>query len=199
MPVVVRKAQLSDARPLAVALARAFEDDPVMNWLLPGPRARRRRLPGLFELELRCLHLPRDEVYTTADISGAALWAPPDRWRTPPWSLLRAGPRLVWTLRSQLRRAVRSVSALERLHPSESHWYLTLVGTEPTRQGRGVGSALLAPVLQRCDRDGTPAYLESSKESNLAFYRRLGFEAIDAVELPGGGPRVWPMWREPRA
>jgi ribosomal protein S18 acetylase RimI-like enzyme len=197
--VIVRKAQLSDARPLAVALARAFEDDPVITWLLPGHRARHRRLAGLFELELRLLHLPLQEAYTTADMSGAALWAPPGRWPTPPIRLVRAAPRLAWTLRSRLRRAVLSVAALERIHPPESHWYLTIVGTDPDRQGRGIGSALLAPVLQRCDGDGTPAYLESSKESNVGFYRRLGFEVLDTVELPGGGPPVWPMWREPQA
>jgi hypothetical protein len=54
-------------------------------------------------------------------------------------------------------------------------------------------------VLERCDRDFLPAYLESSKEANLGFYRRLGFEVTKTLDLPGGGPRIWPMWREPRA
>jgi ribosomal protein S18 acetylase RimI-like enzyme len=196
--VTIRKASQDDVRPLATALARAFADDPVMRWLLPTQQARTSRLPRLFAMELLCLYLPHDEVYTTREIVGGALWAPPGGWRTPPTNLARALPRLVWTLRRHMPAAVKAVSAIERVHPSEPHWYLAVVGTEPDCQRSGVGSALLAPVLDRCDRDFLPAYLESSKEANLSFYRRLGFEVTDKVDLPGGGPRVWPMWREPR-
>ena len=70
-------------------------------------------------------------------------------------------------------------------------------GTDPPAQGRGIGSALLAPGLELCDRDGLPAYLESSKERNVAFYSRFGFRVTDEVQMPGGGPKVWLMWRDP--
>ena len=199
MTVVVRKASADDGSRLVAALARAFDDDPVMRWLLPSDRARARQLRTIFRLELRYLHLPNDQVYTTSEVSGGALWAPPHAWRMPPARLARALPRLVLTLGLRLPAAMRSLSAIERLHPSEPHWYLALLGTEPAWQGKGVGSALLAPVLDRCDRDGVPAYLESSKQSNIAFYARHGFEVTGTVDLPGGGPRMWPMWREPRA
>ena len=66
----------------------------------------------------------------------------------------------------------------------------------PVAQGRGLGSSVLAPVLGRCDDEGLGAYLESSKEENLAFYSRHGFEVTEEVQLPGGPP-VWLMWRDP--
>jgi hypothetical protein len=59
-----------------------------------------------------------------------------------------------------------------------------------------LGSALLAHALTRVDADGLPAYLESSSERNLALYGH-GFEVSSEVAIPGG-PRVWPMWREPQ-
>jgi GNAT superfamily N-acetyltransferase len=197
--VVVRKASIDDAPRLVAALARAFDDDPVMAWLLPGSRGRERRLRAIFRMELRHIHLPNGHVYTTSDVTGGAVWAPPLRWRTPPAGLVRVLPGLALILRRRLPVAIGSVAAVERVHPSEPHWYLAILGTEPAWQGRGLGSALLAPVLERCDHDGTPAYLESSKQRNLAFYARHGFEVTGTVDLPGGGPRVWPMWREPRS
>jgi GNAT superfamily N-acetyltransferase len=66
----------------------------------------------------------------------------------------------------------------------------------PEHQRQGHGAALLAPVLGRCDRDGTPAYLETNRESNLPYYRRFGFELTERVSLPDSPP-LWLMWREP--
>jgi hypothetical protein len=56
---------------------------------------------------------------------------------------------------------------------------------------------MLRPVLEQCDSDGVAAYLESSKERNIDFYARHGFRVTRELRLPRG-PRVWPMWREPR-
>ncbi|MDP1821280.1 MAG: GNAT family N-acetyltransferase [Acidimicrobiales bacterium] len=83
-----------------------------------------------------------------------------------------------------------------RRHPE--HYYLSVLGTAPDRQGEGVGSALMAPVVARCDEEGIGAYLESSKEANIPFYRRHGFEVVEELQLPSG-PGLWPMWRDPRA
>ncbi len=83
---------------------------------------------------------------------------------------------------------------LERQHPTEPHYYLAMLGTDPAHQGRGIGSALLAPVLERCDEEGLPAYLESSKESNIAFYARHRFDLTKPFQLKGG-PTMYFMWR----
>ncbi|MCU1375261.1 MAG: GCN5-related N-acetyltransferase, partial [Actinomycetia bacterium] len=71
------------------------------------------------------------------------------------------------------------------------------LATDPTVQGRGIGSALLAPVLEECDRDGLPAYLETQKEANVSWYGRAGFVLRDEIRLPATPP-VWCLWREPR-
>ena len=195
--ILVRKADSPDIRPLAAALARAFEDDPVMTWLLPGTR-QQSRLPTLFELELKYLHLPYNEVYTTAELSGGALWAPPGKWQTSPLSLLRAMPRLAFTLGTRIPTTIRTIAKVEKRHPHEPHWYLASLGTAVERQGTGIGSALMRPVLEHCDADGLPCYLESSKERNVPFYRRHGFEVVREVHLPADGPPIWTMWRDPQ-
>ena len=72
-----------------------------------------------------------------------------------------------------------------------------MIGVRPDLQRRGAGSALMNAALEQCDRDRIPAYLESSLERNLPFYERHGFETIEQVDVPGGGPHLWLMWREP--
>ena len=87
---------------------------------------------------------------------------------------------------------------LERGHPRQPpHFYLAVLGTDPSAQGRGLGSAVLRGVLDQCDRDGVGAFLESSKESNIAYYARHGFRVTEEVRLTRG-PSMWRMWRDPR-
>jgi ribosomal protein S18 acetylase RimI-like enzyme len=191
--VEVRKATPSDSSALAAVLARAFHDDPVMSWVFPDPSRRVGQAARFFSLRLRTL-VPDGEVYTTDGLDGGAVWAVPDRWRvsaTDGLRMLRLG--LGW----RFPRIVRGLTRIEMRHPHEPHYYLAILGTEPSMQGRGVGSALLEPVLASCDADEIPAYLESSKERNVAFYARHGFRVTEELDLPKG-PRVWLMWRDPR-
>ena len=82
-------------------------------------------------------------------------------------------------------------------HPSTPHLYLSVLGVDPPRQGQGVGSRLIAPGLELCDREGVPAYLETARERNVVFYERHGFRVMRDLRLPRG-PTVWLMWRDPR-
>ena len=195
----VRKATLADAPRLAQALASAFEDDPVIAWIFPDEHRRRRVLPVFMEFRLRNLAFPHDEVWMTVDGSAAAVWLPPPgRWQLSRPQQLRLLPALVRFLGLRTVSVLGGLDRMEARHPHDPpHWYLFILGTEQAAQGRGLGSALLAQVLARVDADGMPAYLESSNERNLAWYGRHGFEVTSEVVIPGG-PRIWPMWREPR-
>jgi GNAT superfamily N-acetyltransferase len=194
----VRRATTDDVDVLARVLARAFDDDPISEFLFPDARRRQRALPRYFSILLRPAFLPSGEVWTDGDACGSAMWTPPTQRRPSTRDLLRFAP-LVPVLGRRLPQAISTMQAVERHHPRTPHWYLAVLGTDPPRQGRGVGSALLGPVLERCDADGLPAYLESSKERNVPFYARHGFRVTTTIDLPGGGPRLWLMWREPRS
>lgn len=185
-------------RQVAAVLARGFEDDPIWRFLVPDGRRWQRHSAGVFQ------HLIRRSVrdgatWTTASLDGAAVWAPPGQWRTPWTDLARGGSALLRGFGpTGASRALRTLSTLEAGHPEELHWYLEFLATEPHLRGKGFGSALIVPVLQRCDDEGLPAYLESSKEQNLAFYRRFGFEVTEELRAAPGAPPCWRMWRDPR-
>ena len=197
VPEVVLAAP-KDRRAIADALQDAFFDDPVMSWMLRDERRRPRGLTRLFSVLLRAHYMPIGTVWTTLETSGAALWAPPGQAIIPPMTILRHSPAMLRALGRHAVRALRALSYVEHQHPKEPHWYLGVLGTRTANQGKGIGSALLGPVLDRCDDTGLPAYLESSKRSNISFYRRHGFEVTGEIQLPLGGPPVWPMWRDPR-
>ncbi len=192
----VRRVRGDDRARLAAVLARAFDDDPVMSWFFPDATRRTARNRRFFAMRLRQL-MPHDETYTVEGELGAALWAPPDRWRLGTLDSVRMGIVLLPALGRRAGLITRGVDKIERSHPPTPHYYLAVLGTDPDAQGRGVGSALMRPVLEVCDRDRIPAYLESSKERNIDFYARHGFRVTGEVRMPKGPP-VWPMWRDPR-
>ena len=192
-PVSVRRARSEDFRPLAAMLARAFYDDPVTAWFYPNARRRMVHATRFFQIRLRQL-ADQELIFTTEDHAGAALWTEPGRWREDLRQSLMLLPMLP-VLLPRIVRSTRAVREIERCHPVVPHFYLSVVGTDPDKQGGGIGSALLAPMLHRCDETGTAAYLESSKESNLSFYARHGFAVTERIELPEGPP-LWLMWRE---
>jgi GNAT superfamily N-acetyltransferase len=193
----VRQADAGDGSHLAAVLARAFRDDPVQRWLFPSDADWARGSPRLFRATLR-VWTRFGVVHTSADRAGAAIWVPPGPPRVPRSAEWRLSVEAILALRRRTALAARAFARMEHHHPKEPHWYLMVLGTEPRQQGRGVGSALLRPTLERCDREGTLAWLESSKERNLPFYRGHGFELVETLPLPGGGPPVWLMRRPPR-
>ena len=196
-----RSAQNVDVRELSRTLARAFYDDPVMTWLLPDDKARTAQLSRLFATMTRYHHLSRGGVEVACDgpgVGGAALWDPPNQWRETHLEDLRMTPAFlrVFRFRTAKGRAVQEM--MRRLHPEEPHWYLAVLGSDPTVRGQGFGQALMHSRLDRCDAENCPAYLESSKPENVPYYERFGFTVTDEIKLPQGGPPIWPMWREPR-
>jgi ribosomal protein S18 acetylase RimI-like enzyme len=94
-------------------------------------------------------------------------------------------------------RFLELMALMDEHHPHDPAYYLLAIGVRPASQGKGVGSALLSPVLEQCDRGGEAAYLEATSERSRKLYERHGFEVIGQF-APVGGPPLWPMWRSPR-
>lgn len=194
----VRLATAEEVPRLADALADAFARDPVYTWMLPGGLRLRARLRTMFGAELEQYILPNNgTVWTTAGCDGAAAVLPPGAWEMPSSVSGRQALKWVRAFGTRFPRAVRVQKATEEHHLREPHFYVRVIGVRPALQGQGVGSALMQPALQRADSAGLPVYLEASSRRSAALYERLGFEHLDALELPDNGPPVWRMRRPP--
>jgi GNAT superfamily N-acetyltransferase len=193
----VRRVRKGDIPELGRVLARAFYDDPVTRWAWPPDKLRMRALERFQTTRIKQL-LDGEEIWTSDDLRCAAIWAAPDQWHATLRETVELMPAF---LHPRLLVRVPLVAVgwekLERSHPRRPpHYYLAILGTDPTAQGQGLGSRVLRAVLDQCDQDGVGAFLESSKESNIAFYARHGFQVTEEVRLLRG-PSMWKMWRDP--
>jgi ribosomal protein S18 acetylase RimI-like enzyme len=173
----------------------SFSDDPVNLWVFGGQQS----ITAYNILAAKKLYLRRGFGHVVAD-DGGTLWLPPGTSKhIPLWNSLDiATTMLRYGGIQSLRRGLTVDNFLSRKKPKEPHYYLYAIGARRARQGKGVGGALMSAGLERADRDHMPAYLESSKEINVPFYRRFGFEVIEQVTPVPGCPPLWLMWRAPR-
>jgi ribosomal protein S18 acetylase RimI-like enzyme len=198
----VRRATRDDVPALAAVLARAFARDPFFSWLAGDAPERNQRMRDAWVAILRHASARLTETWTTDDRAGAAVWIPPGRDVVGPLDSVRLLPGLVrLTTWRRLREASDAVEILERYrhrHVPRPHWYLSALGVDPDRQGEGIGSALLAPVLGRADAAGQPAYLETAVARNVLLYERHGFDVVEEVVIPRTDIHGWLMLRSPK-
>ena len=196
----LRLATADDLPGLADVLADAFMHDPVYTWLLPGSRRLKSRLRTMFAVEMEQYVIRNGgTVWTTSGIDGAVAELPPEAWEMPKSMTGKEALQWARAFGTRLPLAIRVQRAMEERHLREPHFYVRTVGVRTEKQGRGVGSALMQPTLQRADSAGLPTYLEASSERSAALYERLGFAHIDVLELPDDGPPLWRMRRPPAA
>ncbi|MGB8939843.1 MAG: GNAT family N-acetyltransferase [Streptomyces sp.] len=190
-----KKATIDDASQIGRILARAFDDDPMMRWFFPADATREAGLARYFATLFTRQYVHHGVCEHTA--AAAAYWVPPGAQdKAVPDAETIA--ELVEILGDRAPLFQEATAAAVEHGPQEPHWYLAVVGADPAAQGQGHGAALLRSGLAKADADGLPVYLESSKPANLPVYEHFGFEVLGEAQLPGGGPILWPMRREPR-
>jgi ribosomal protein S18 acetylase RimI-like enzyme len=194
----VRKVCGEDLPEIVGALARSFYDDPIFRWIVPNDSQRLARLQRGFDLFIRGVWFVHDEAYTTDRVIGGSFWMPPGKWHLSLFAQLRLLPSMALITRGDLPRLLRLLNAIEAKHPHERHYYLPMIGIAPEWQGCGFGSALLRPMLERCDREAIGAYLEASSARSRALYERHDFEVVEELRVKDSPP-MWLMWRKPRA
>jgi GNAT superfamily N-acetyltransferase len=199
MAVDVRKATAADKERVTKAFVGAFSEDPLFRWMFRDKPDLPRRLQRFFGVVVGGeLRREDHEVYIAGDGAGASVWKGVGKWKAPASEFVRTVPAMLRAFGPTNLRGLRVLTAMEKLHPTEEHYYLEVLGCDAAHQGKGVGSAVISSFLERCDREGLPAYLESSNVRNIPFYARHGFQERERVPLPEGAPPLTPMWRPAR-
>ena len=175
------------------AVVLAFAGDPVARWCWPDPHQYLTSMPS-FTRAFGGGAFVHNGGHCTDDYVGAAFWLPPGVHVAEG----AVGEILERTVSATIRGDLFAVfEQMAKYHPSQPHWYLPLIGVDPAHQGKGCGSALMTYALRQCDRDHSPAYLESTNPRNVSLYTRHGFEALGTIQV-GSSPPLVPMLRPPR-
>jgi GNAT superfamily N-acetyltransferase len=172
-------------------LLLAFAADPITRWTWQDPQVYVAHFPA-FVLAFGGRAFDHGAAYVAEGGAGAALWLPPgiepDEQALGEIFERSAPARIQGEIAFLLEQ-------MNRYHPSEPHWYLPLMGVDPARQNQGHGSALMRRALAACDRDGRPAYLESTNPKNIPLYERHGFKLLGTIQA-GSSPPLFPMLRK---
>lgn len=209
----------ADAALVARALTEAFAGDPLMAWIFDDPRTHVASLGVWWRHIADAATASGTGHLWLLGTGAAAIWYPPalgnadagDTDDTDAGTSDTGGGTIdtdeqeanafvemvAGLVGPRLGEVLDAFRAIQEAHPEEAHWYLAAVGTTPSLQGRGLGARLLAPVLDRCDHDGLPAYLESSSPRNVPFYLRLGFEITGELHVGDDPVVLTTMWRRP--
>jgi ribosomal protein S18 acetylase RimI-like enzyme len=202
--VRIRKLEASQLAKAKETLVKAFYDDPNLKYLIRDEN--RRPILAGYSLEGALRQgLAFGEVYTSEDLDGIAIWLSPGKKPTLIKSiragLLSTGLKTLSSLGwAGLKRYAGVTGCVLKLHKRVMpgpHWYLSIIGVNPSAQGKGLGVELMKPILAKAEEQGVPCYLETSNQKSISFYQKQGFEIAEEVVVPGSDLHIWALVRKP--
>jgi GNAT superfamily N-acetyltransferase len=184
----------------AQVLARAFVDDPVTIASFPKFSSERRVKALIVDFSAEVLLCIKKgcplEVREDGKVIASSVIYPPGTYPLPAWDgwllLLKS---FLGNGFYDIRSWMKWLEEVDKIRPSEPHFYLEYLGVEPEQQGKAIGSSILQVLTQMGDDKQVGCYLENANPRNLPFYQRFGFQVIqnkDIIDIP-----TWFMWRSP--
>jgi ribosomal protein S18 acetylase RimI-like enzyme len=200
----IRPLTFAEAPAAGALLGRAFRDNPAY-------RAIFRHLPD--EGRARAVHRMKC-AFTDAAVRGqeahglwvgdelaaASLVCAPGQYPHSVVAFLRHARGAIPSGPRSLVQLLRANAYLSRMHLREPHYYLFVLGVDPSRQRQGLGRQLLHALNERADARGLPCYLETDKPTSVALYGSVGYDVLTEEDVPGvDGMHLWTMKRPARA
>jgi ribosomal protein S18 acetylase RimI-like enzyme len=183
----------AELQAVVAVITLAFANDPMARWAFPDPETYLRVMPQVVRA-FGGNGVAHGATHLTTGGRAAAMWLPPGVHPDGDAMMALTAEHVPADRQEDMGRVF---AQMDSHHPSEPCWYLPTIGVDPSCQGRGLGSALLQYAIERIDRDGAVAYLESSNARNIPLYQRYGFEIMGEIQA-GSSPTIVPMLRRAR-
>jgi len=192
----ITAASPSDIEEAVACLATAFAQDPITGFLLQTGQGYRERVTQFFSLLMQArieLKMPVFVARGARGIDGATMGYSTLRSQWPA-GLTEEWVRFEKAIPGLTERMAIYDEVATKFKPPAPHYYLGVIGTDPTLQGSGIGTQLLKSFCEASASDPLSAgvYLETAQASNLRFYERAGFAETGRGNL--GDATLWCMY-----
>jgi hypothetical protein len=196
----VEKKDLSKA---AETISYAFMEDPLSIFFFPDESTRYQNLLIYFHVRIN-YGIRFGEVYATSNnFEGVVSWIPDKKSHITFWRGMITGGMKLYTKfgRSKVTRMFEVGDYTTHFRESVAklpYIQLSPIGVHPEEQGKGFGSKLIEPMMNKLDMKNYNCYLETQEESNIGFYQRFNFKVVKEGKIPGTDLQHWVMMREPK-
>ena len=190
-------AQPKDLERLAESAKHSYEGYPLHDWFAKGT------YDG--EVTKQIIHISLKTMINdgiiyadSEEINGFAMWLPPNYPGVNALAFLfsggiklimYAGLGIVDRLLSYESYAMK----LKEKNSSSEDWYLYNLSVVKDKQGKGIASKLLKPMLKLLDKQNKGCYLETNKKENVSLYEHFGFKLMEEGMVPKSNVKHYAM------
>lgn len=199
------------ARQVAGLFARAFCDDPMFEYMMPEPAARRKSMEIIYGSIAR-IYLATARVYATSEnLEGILCVRYPGERRFTPAILPAAFGTLLLPFRLMrhlslpaVMRRGRTISSAtaemrEFVKGCGEHIYVDMVAVDDRYRGQKQMSRMMRAILAEADRLRVRCVLETESETNVQIYRHFGFSLARTIDAVPGRLAYYIMAYEPNS
>jgi ribosomal protein S18 acetylase RimI-like enzyme len=196
-----QKLSMADLDGATEVISRAFQDDPLWQYLLPDVEKRKRQQRKLYRVFMTA-GIRNGQAYGVSDpLEGVAVWSKPDE-KTGFSGLMGSG-LLSLILSPVIFSFIKAApifgkfEAMQKQYAPEPHYYLNTIGVLPEAQGKGLASKLIRPFLDEAREKGASVYTETMTPGNVSLYEHYGFQVMEEYRVPNTDLCLWAFYLPP--
>ncbi|KFY05751.1 hypothetical protein V492_08317 [Pseudogymnoascus sp. VKM F-4246] len=203
--------ELSDMAVCADIFDEAFADDPAMIYLHPrsDPNVLKEKSIQNFEKSFSAPGVKYFKVILegSSEIVAFSKWVYPhipDPNAEDPEKAIRTQQHIPGSNdKLVVEFFIKFLRGRKKWVVPETHYFMSILAVRPEYQRKGLGSMLLAPVLEQADRENAKAFVQGSAQG-IGLYLKHGWEEVDEILMdysPYGGSKdvkTTLLLREPR-
>lgn len=189
----------TDLKKCAETAAQAFIDDESSKFILASKLTHK----NLYEFYSVIYNAFYNKMYMFSEsenIDGFIIISPIKNSELSLWDFIKAGGlKLIFSY--GLDFVLRSLNyeenciKIRKNFVSSDDWYIFQYGVSPAKQGMGLGSRIMKPVLNWFDSEKIACYLETQKNVNVDIYNHFGFALKSTDTLPNKDIKQFAMLR----
>lgn len=189
----------TDLKKCAEIAAKAFIDDESSKFILSS-KLTHKALCDFYLIIYNALYNKMYMFSESENIDGFVIISPVKNSELSLWEFIQAGGlKLIFS--NGLNFVVRSLNyeknciKIRKKFVSSDDWYIFQFGVSPAKQGIGLGSKIMKPILNWFDSEKIACYLETQKDVNVDIYNHFGFVLKSIDTLPNKNIKQFAMLR----